>query len=229
MRNSRITSQALIALVLAAGLARADQVAVGFDVEHPSTLGTGQGVYGWQFTANAPLEILTVGIYDNYGIFGGGYVGDGLVEPHVISIWDVANHSTPLLSAATPLGMAAPLRDGFRYVPITPIVLQPGHDYVISATYPNVSIPVNPNKDWTGGGLAGSGFQITVGPGLTFGGYRGVADSSGLSIFPPYLYPNDLYAFGPNFSYQVIPEPSLYALVATGVSVLCRRYKSSRL
>jgi hypothetical protein len=47
-------------------------------------------------------------------------------------------------------------------------------------------------------------------------------------LFPPYLYPNDLYAFGPNFSYQVIPEPSLFALLAIGAGVLCLRYKSGR-
>jgi hypothetical protein len=203
-----------------ARLTHADEVAAAFDISRPWGLGGGQGVYGWQFIANSEIQVLTVGIYDNPGIYGGGFVGDGLVEPHIVSIWDVSEHASPLVSAATHLGAADPQLNGFRYVRVSPVVLRPGREYVIAATYPNNDIPINPNKDLTAGSFGDSSFVLTLGEGLTFGGYRSVADSSGLPVFPDYYFPGDLYAFGPNFTYMVVPEPSSFALWGIGAGVL---------
>jgi len=219
---------ALVAIALSGKLTHAAQVAVGFDSTRFWNTGTGQGVYGWQFTANSEIQVLTLGIYDNPGIYGGGFVGDGLVEPHVISIWEVADHSAPLLSAATPVGTTAPLSDGFRYVSVSPLVLHSGHQYVISASYPNVSVPVNPNKDWTAGDINNPGFVLTVGTGLTFGGYRSIAGYSDTPLFPDYYVPGQQYGFGPNFSYSVVPEPSSLALVGIAASVLLRTKNTGR-
>jgi hypothetical protein len=204
----------VIATVLI-GSARADQTAVAFDTTQYWSTGGGQGVYGWQFTTRSDIQISALGIYDNAGIFGGGFPGDGLIEPHVIAIWDVANHSAPLVSSLTPIGTVASLVNGFRYVNTSPIVLPAGHDYVIAAVYPNQDLP---NQDFTTGDYNNPGFALTVSPELEFGGYR--SGSSDVLSFPEDYTPGHLYAFGPNFTYSVVPEPStltLFVLAATAL------------
>jgi hypothetical protein len=51
--------------------------------------------------------------------------GNGLVNPHAVGLW--ADDGTLLGSTTIPAGIAAPLVDGYRYAPITPVLIRPGH------------------------------------------------------------------------------------------------------
>jgi hypothetical protein len=221
-KNSRLTKWVALVAIMLARLSHADQVAVGFDITHPWGLGGGKGVYGWQFTVNSDIQVLTLGVYDNANSYDGGFVGDGLMEPHIVSIWDVSQHSSPLVSAATPLGTAAPLLNGFRYVNASPVVLHPGHDYVLSATYPYDVGPYTIDKDLMVDGEYEPDFILTVGQGITFGGYRSVLSNTGLPVFPTLYLPGVLDAFGPNFTYIAVPEPTSFALCLIGAGMLLK-------
>jgi hypothetical protein len=192
------------------GSASADQTAVAFDTARFWSMGTGTGVYGWQFTALSELQVSALGLYDDPGVYDGGFSGNGLLEPHTIGIWDVSNNSNPLAASLIPSGTIAPLVSGFRYVNTSPVLLLAGHEYVIAATYSA--------QDWTTGDNNNPSFVLTISPDIDFGGYR----SSGSSVlaFPDTYTPGLLYAFGPNFSYTVVPEPSTLALFALGATAL---------
>jgi hypothetical protein len=159
----------------------------------------GNGVFGWQFTTRSNIQVTALGIYDNPGVYGGGYPGDGLLESHAIGIWDVSNHANPVVSAIIPSGTAASLVSGFRWVNIPQVTLIAGHDYVVAGLYSNID-----PKDLTTGAVNNPAFVLTVGRDIQFGGYR----AAGYPVldFPEYYAPGVQFAFGPNFQYTIISE-----------------------
>ena len=179
--------------------ARADNTAIAFDTTQFWSLSTGTGVYGWQFAAQSSLEVSSLGLFDNASVTSGGFPGDGLLESHNIAIWDISNPSSPLVSSFIPAGTVAPLQNGFRYVSISPLELLAGHDYVIAATYAH--------QDWITGDYNNPGFNATVAPQITFEGYRSTAAST--LTYPDSLTPDHYSAFGPNFTFTVVPEPTV--------------------
>ena len=193
------------------GSARAQEAAITF-IAPPPGGAAGAGVAGWQFTTRMDISISALGLYDAAGIYGGGFVGDGLLEEHAVGIWDISNHSTPLLSALIPAGTLAPLANGFRYVSTSPVVLPSNHDYVIAALFSDAA-----QKDFGVGGPNDPTYA-TVSPQIEFGGYR----FEGLSVlaFPEYYEPGEWWGFGPNFTYTVVPEPSTLGLCALAAAVL---------
>lgn len=202
----------LAAIIIAfhAVATRADDTAIIFDTTRIWSLGTGTGVYGWQFTAQSSLQISSLGLYDDAGNLAGGFPGNGLLESHDIAIWDVSDPSSPLVSSIIPAGTVAPLENGFRYVTISPLDLLAGHDYVIAATYAT--------HDWTTGAYNNPGFTVTVAPEITFEGYRSIA-TTGLA-YPDSLTPDVYYGFGPNFTFTVVPEPTLLAITGLAAAML---------
>src|SRR5258707_2309265 len=67
---------------------------------------------GWGFTLTSPLTVTDLGYFD----------GDsGLADPHPVGIWD--SNGNLVAMATVPSGAAATLMNGFRFVPITPVVL----------------------------------------------------------------------------------------------------------
>ena len=198
---------AIIAILV--GTSRADQTAVTFNYPFWSG-GTGVGVYGWQFTARSDIRISALGIYDDPGVYDGGFIGNGLLEQHTIGIWEVSNHSSPLGSSLIPAGTVAPLVNGFRYVNISPLELLAGRDYVIAATYQA--------QDWTTGDYTRNPAPgMTISPEINFGGYR--SSGSSVLVFPQTYNPGIWYGFGPNFTYTVVPEPSTLAICMLGAAL----------
>ncbi len=224
MKNQKYQLMPLVIAIAAmfSGSARAGETAVAFDTTQFWNMQGGDGVFGWQFTTRSDIQISALGLYDNPGIYGGGFPGDGLLESHAIGIWDVSSHSSPLLSALIPGGTAAPLLSGFRYVSITPLTLGAGGDYVVAALYSNID-----PKDLTTGAANNPTFALTVSPEIEFGGYRWGGGSSAL-VFPGSYDPGELAAFGPNFMFSVVPEPSSLAFCALAAAVLFRPSKILR-
>jgi hypothetical protein len=200
-----------------AGSARADQTAIAFDVTKLWGLDGGTGVFGWQFTTHSDIQVSALGIYDS---FSSSYVGDGLLESHPIAIWDVSNQSSPLVSGIIPDNDNAPLVNGFRYVSTPLVTLAAGHNYVIGALYPHT-------WDQTTGAPNNQGFVLTVDPAISFGGYAWI-NSTGLS-FPGNYQAGLQFAFGPNFTFTTIPEPSTSALGTLAVVALLGSAKILRL
>ena len=221
-----VLSLAVIAAVLS-GSARADVAAVSFDTTQWWSLqgGSGSGVFGWQFTTRSNIQITALGIYDNPGVYGGGYPGDGLLESHAIGIWDVTSHASPLVSAVIPSGTAASLVSGFRWVNIPQVTLLAGHDYVIAALYSNSDL-----RDLVTGAVNNPAFVLTLSREIQFGGYR--ADGSPVLTFPQYYAPGVQFAFGPNFLYTIMSERPAVAMPpqtqsAEAGSVACLSVKAN--
>lgn len=176
---------------------RAVETAVAFNDSAIIVGGGGWAVYGWQFSTTSAIQISTVGLYDYFR-------GDGFVAQHPIGIWDLSNPSQTLLATLIPSGTVAPSAQNFRYVNVDPLILPAGHNYVIAALYKS--------DDDTVGALNAPNWSLTVGPGLQFAGRRAGGLSSSVLVFPQSFYPGQEESFGPNFTYTVIPEPSMLSL-----------------
>src|ERR1019366_4282792 len=204
---------ALIAIFIVS--ARAGETAIGFDTTQYWSLSGGTGVLRWQFTTRSDIQVSALGLYDNFSIYSGGFPGDGLVEQHPIGIWDISSPSDPLVSALIPAGTAAQLMNGFRYVSVGPVVLPAGHDYVIGALY--LSQDLKP-MDFTTQAINNPTFVLTVSPEIEFEGYRW--DNLTVLAFPQSYHAGEVGAFGPNFVYADVPEPSTLALDFLTAAVL---------
>ena len=80
---------------------------------------------GWEFSVEKPLAITSLGVWD--------YKLDGFATEIPVGIWN--SEGKLLVRQVVPEGKAATEIDGFRYVEIDPIVLQPSSGYVIGAAY----------------------------------------------------------------------------------------------
>lgn len=80
---------------------------------------------GWEFHAQTPLTVTSLGVFD--------YGQDGLGSAIPVGLWD---EDGDLLAMVTvPVGTVAKERDGFRYVSIDAVTLNAGRRYVIAAGY----------------------------------------------------------------------------------------------
>jgi hypothetical protein len=105
----------LIAVSLAAALT--DCANPAFTVYSPLSPEQKGGTLGYAFTVTSPIRVTNLGVWD----YGGN--GDGLLEP-----------GTQLIQTTIPAGTSGTLVDGYRYVPIAPVILAPGN-YTIGAYY----------------------------------------------------------------------------------------------
>src|SRR6266550_3206098 len=167
------------------GQIRADTIGLSF------TGGTQSQLHnltiGWTFSLSAPVSFTELGLWDGPGPGTGGTAGDGFGVAHDVTIW--TSGGTSLFTANVPAGTTATLTDGFRYVPITPMLLAPG-TYVISAYYAQSSFDTS----------ISNASSITTAPGVTY-----IAGKSALgNVFPA----GDVIGaggiksyFGPNFQF----------------------------
>jgi cysteine-rich repeat protein len=84
-------------------------------------------VEGWEFTVSREVTVAGLGVLDDAA-------SAGLNEEHPIAIWNSAQQI--LAMATVPAGTAAPLVNGFRYVPIGKLNLVPGMNYTVGAFFP---------------------------------------------------------------------------------------------
>ena len=152
--------------------------------------------FGYDFTADANLQVTALGVYDDFG--------DGLDAAYEVGVW---NSSAVLLdSVLVPLGTTATLISGFRYQDLsTAIALTNGASYRIGVLVPAFQELVN---------AAGSVVtdSITINTPDLFG--------SGATLSYPST-PSGItgraYMTG---NMLLVPEPSAFWLVASGMLAL---------
>ena len=173
-----------------------------------------EGTRGWGFHPGLTTFAIT-----QLGVFDDG--GDGLVNSHQIGLW--SPEGTLLASATIPAGTEAPLIDGYRYVPISPVLMPPccTFDFVVAAQYAAGDaddlvrpLPAQFSSDVAGGAPIG---RRGIGPGLPFPG----------QLPPPCEgCPGERF-WEPNFQYTVIPEPSVWLLLSPAVFYLFIRHRKA--
>lgn len=156
--------------------------------------------WGWQFTVGSyDIEVTHLGTWDR--------LEDGLRVAHNMGIWLPGTSPQLLVSAVIPLGTAATLENGFRWVQLsTPIVLSANTTYRIG-------------DEPAGSGTVDYEFMLnipasnlTMHPAITYGGR--VTNQSDQFSYPDILTA-DVARIGPNFKFRpanVVPEPSLIHL-----------------
>jgi hypothetical protein len=141
------------------------------------------GEDGTEFTPNTDIRITALGYYDDT------YASpDGLSVSHQVGIYNVATHAL-VTSTTIPAGTAAAKTNLFRFVNISPVVLQACTTYVVVGV-----IDGDPTRLGTPGTST-----MTVDAGLTIGQWR--TDSSPLN-FPDFVINASTRSFGPNFAFE---------------------------
>ena len=162
------------------------------------------------------------------GIFDDG--GDGLVNSHQVGLWHLDdNVSGPLLaSAVVPAGTAAPLIGGYRFVPITPVVIPyTGHSlgyFVVAAQYSagDADDLVRPQPTHfaselgvvTSYGRKGDGSDLPFPQAVTGPSCEGCGNAERF--------------WEPNLQYTVVPEPSVWLLLSPALVYLFIRHRKVR-
>ena len=182
------------------------------------------GTKGWAFLNYSLINYMAV---TQLGVFD--YGGDGLVNSHAVGIW--AANGTLLASTTIPAGTIAPLVDGYRYMPITPVLIPPGafpirspFTALVAAAYaagdaddqvtPYLGGYVSPVFVSSYDGSPSNGFY-GLGTGLPFPGQHFGAPEG---EYAPAL-------LEVNFQFQVVPEPAVPLLLAPGLLYLFLRHR----
>lgn len=147
---------------------------------------------GWEFTVLSPIRVTKLGVFD--------FAQDGFAESHQTGIW--STNGTLLVQTNLASGTGAELIDGFRYLPITETLLQPGH-YIIGTFFRHAG----PDK------ILDTPSPAIVAPQIAFYQARYGAET--------FTFPNvgqgvgnGTNTFGPNFRF-VEAEPSVAVSLTT--------------
>lgn len=180
------------------------------------------GTKGWAFVNSSVspyMAITQLGVYDNNG--------DGLANSHDVGLWTA--DGTLLASATVPAGTAAPLVGGFRYMPISPVIIpipthiaNPSTAFIVASEYSagdadDLVTPIAGVADgvqpWIFGPPSSGRFGFGTGlPYPSFYTHGNVAlETFGLPFFEA------------SFQFSTIPEPSVPLLLAPGLIYLCLR------
>jgi len=176
---------------------------------------------GWEFKANVPLTITSLGMFDASQ--------DGLFDPHEIGLWTAGG--TLLDSTLIPAGTGATLVDLFRYVSIKPITLEAGQNYVLGVFMLGLEgagllDPTPLTQDAFHGVDTSSNASLrSFEPQITFVNPRGSTQQALGMEFPTVQSLSGLNAIaGPNFLFdavpQSVPEPSAIVVLGLGIVAL---------
>ena len=192
-----LAALAILGLIAIAPAARAQTDAATY--VSGGTINVSQFTRGWEFTTTNSITVSALGWWDEGG--------NGLAASHQVSLWTTGG--TVLASTTVPAGTGAPLSGGFRYNPITSVVLAPG-TYVVAGKSTSTDQVV---FELTGG------TQMVFAPGITF--VRNRHNGANSFSFPSTSQVNiDMGMFAASFQFgsASAPEPGTLALVALGMA-----------
>lgn len=212
-RTSQLAAPLLIGALLAAAQAPAHAFSItpALQAISPGTVGgdpSFSGSLGYGFNLSQAYLVTALGFYDE--------LEDGLLSGHMVGIFDASSQAL-LISGTLPAGSISPLRAGFRWLSVTPQVLNAG-SYVIAAT--TAGDPANFDPFLYNGfdPVLSTGFSLDTASLAQIGSGTMVAFTSadeGLS-----------YGFiGPNFATTPVPGP-LPLLGLAGALAWSRRLRS---
>jgi len=200
----------LCCVLLAPQMAFADTSAVTF-TSYQGSISLDANI-GWSFEVTKTLTVTGLGYYD---------IGfDGLASDHTVGIFDFTGALLGWNVVAG--GTAAPIMDGFRYVALAPVVLNPGI-YVVMAN--------NPSTD----AFVALATNFVADPRIIFG--TGVYSFGGASLQPPAFADVQFNPsfFGPNLlvaedTGTTVPEATSLLLLGTGLLAIAgtRSLRKSR-
>jgi len=221
--SSRSVFAGFAALMLLGGVTTSrGTTAMQMDVgANPLVAFDAEFVFGWEFLVNAPVQLHHIGLFDAGS--------DGFQRPWKVTIWSLEGLGTN----SAEFGPETITEAGFTYVEtivqIGPIIhgptLQPGR-YVIAAGglsfgdgEGSVAVDLMPEQ----------AAAIITDPAITF-----VQGRSGMNIFhdEDLVFPDTtepgLRFFGPNFQFDVVPEPSTALLLPAGAVICGMSLRKSR-
>ena len=157
----------------------------------------------------------TVGLSDllitDFGIFD--HDANGLYDAYDIIVWD--SMGLPIANGSVPQGTVAQLTEGFRYTELVSTTrLNAGETYVIGTWYSGEGDGIGRSTSWDT--TANSHFS-------SVGANHAIFESDSLEF--PNSFDGTNPMWGPTFQYNVVPEPSTWALFLCGGVVLFVRLR----
>jgi hypothetical protein len=204
-----------LATALVFALFTASTASAGAILISPNATGSGSNVFdlviGNQFTVGAnPLSVTMLGVFDQ---------GDnGLTTAHDAGIWGLTS-TTPIVSATIPSGTGGTLTNNFRYVSVTPVILQANTTYRIGALFLSGSDLWHDNFSPSDTGA------FTTGPEVFFSAPSGET-SNRVAVSATLARPDleggagatvDGRWAGANAIFEVVPEPNSFVMLLFGM------------
>ncbi|OYT99329.1 MAG: hypothetical protein CFE40_05565 [Burkholderiales bacterium PBB1] len=165
---------------------------------------------GFSFSVQSAVSLDALGVWDRDA--------DGLEAPGEVALWKDGD-SKPLTLATVDSGTTATLLGGFRWVPVTALLLSPGQVYVVGT--------------FLDGGWATS-FGLAQGGSAVVDGRVAIVEDRFSTDFM-LTYPNDSNKsaggawLGANLQISAVPEPEQAAMLVAGlaaIALLARRRQS---
>jgi len=108
----------------------------------------------------------------------------------------------------------------YSFESISPLLLLAGQNYSVTADYPNVTstMIVDP------GSISGdAGPTVLIAPYVSLNGYSLMATNGQLTT-----YSSDAVLLGPDFQFQVVPEPGIIGLSVLGYLFCIQKFRPAR-
>lgn len=215
MNISRCIAACVVVIAAFATTAAAEPLNVYKATITTGTAGNGKGRQTKQdFSLGLDFEVETVHgiVITRLGVWDDN--GNGLLSPHSLLIYDLANTSTPLVRLDTLPGTGV-FEGGYRYFDLpTGLTLLEGTKFSMVVYYPSPNFDSNGNSGPTPPSL-GEPTPIFVGDGYDFISNIGVARFGFGNVFPVTLDtgPANRYHAG-SFTYTPNPEPGTMILLS---------------
>lgn len=152
--------------------------------------------------------------------------GDGLVNSHVVTLWD-NNTQSIIASATVPAGTAAPLINGYRWVQLpSTVTLNYGSYYVIGAQTDGVDlwgdfISNNAPDDGSNGQISWNSQYVQLGSGWEFSRAGRYDSAANYPAEPPNQAGSDGIYPVANLGFNLaVPEPAAAGLFVLGFGAL---------